>query len=390
MNNSASKIKLSSDWQVVRLGDFIEENKKSSYKVGDALDVGKYPFFTSGENILWGDYYLVEGENLFLSTGGYAHIKYYKGKASYSADTWSLSVKNISTKFLYYRILSLIKFIDSVLFSGSGLRHLQKDDFLNLEIALPKDQREQQKIVYVLDTIQEAVGVQEEIIEKTKELKKTVMAKLFREGTRGEKLKKTEIGEIPESWKVVGLGDKRVSQIIMGQSPPSSSYNEERNGLPFLQGKAEFGDVYPIATKWSSEAIKIAEKGDILISVRAPVGDVNIADRNYCIGRGLASVRAYDHTESRYLFYLLTYKKSVFENIGAGSTFKAIGSDTLKNFLIPLPSLDEQKEIAEILQAIDQKIEIEQKKKVLYEELFKTMLNKLMTAEIRVNNLEIN
>ncbi len=232
--------------------------------------------------------------------------------------------------------------------------------------------------------------MQEKLIEKTKELKRAMMAKLFREGTRGEKLKKTEIGEIPESWEVIELGDKKVSQIIMGQSPSSSSYNEEENGLPFLQGKAEFGDVYPIATKWSSEPIKIAQKGDILISVRAPVGDVNLADRSYCIGRGLAFIRVSDYVESRYLFYLLTHKKSIFENFGAGSTFKAIGSDILKNFSIPLPPLQEQREIAEILQTIDQKIEIEQKKKTLYEELFRAMLDKLMTAEIRVNNVSFD
>lgn len=382
------KTNLPADWQVVKLGVLIEENRKSPLKVEDAKKDGLYPFFTSGETVLSYDNYLVDGENLFLSTGGSAYIKHYVGKAAYSSDTWSLKTTGkIVPKFLYFELLSFLHLIDALLFSGSGLKHLQKGDLKELEVSIPS-KPEQQKIVYVLDTIQEAIGAQEELIEKTKELKRAMMAKLFREGTRGEKLKKTEVGEIPESWEVMKLGDKNVAQIIMGQSPPSSSYNEDGAGFPFLQGKAEFGDTYPSAKNWTSKPLKIAQTGDILISVRAPVGDVNIADRDYSIGRGLAAIHAQNSTDTQFLFYFFSRNKAVFENFGSGSTFKAIGSDILKNFLIPFPSIKEQREIANILQTIDQKIEIEQKKKELYEELFRTMLNKLMTAEIRVKDVE--
>ena len=104
-----------------------------------------------------------------------------------------------------------------------------------------------------------------------------------------KKFKKTEVGEIPVEWEVASLGD--VSYINMGQSPPSETCFDYKNGLPFFQGKAEFGVKYPRVVTWCCSPRKIAEKGDILISVRAPVGDINIAPEKCCIGRGLAAIR---------------------------------------------------------------------------------------------------
>ncbi len=94
--------------------------------------------------------------------------------------------------------------------------------------------------------------------------------------------------KIPKHWKIIELG--KVTKISMGQSPPSSTYNTNRIGLPFFQGKAEFTDLHPIPTKWCNSPKKIAYKNDLLISVRAPVGDLNIADQECCIGRGLAAL----------------------------------------------------------------------------------------------------
>ena len=88
-------------------------------------------------------------------------------------------------------------------------------------------------------------------------------------------MSENKLPEIPKEWKWVRLGE--ITEIILGQSPPSSTYNTEGKGLPFFQGSGEFGKVYPVIKKWCTEPKKVAEKGNILISVRAPVGDVNIA-----------------------------------------------------------------------------------------------------------------
>ena len=117
--------------------------------------------------------------------------------------------------------------------------------------------------------------------------------------------KQTKIGSIPEEWEFVRLGDGEICQIVMGQSPPSSTYNKIQEGLPFLQGNMEFGEIYPSPSIYCSEPIKIAEKNDVLISVRAPVGEVNISPSKVCIGRGLSAIRCNPNRNKLFVFVLL-------------------------------------------------------------------------------------
>lgn len=145
-----------------------------------------------------------------------------------------------------------------------------------------------------------------------------------------------------EDWVEVKLGD--VCNINMGQSPASSTYNMDKNGLPFYQGKAEFGDLHPSPKKWCNKPKKTAKPNDILISVRAPVGDTNISTENCAIGRGLAAI-SYDKC-LRYIFYNLRFSKAKLDKLGTGTTFKAISGKILKEYSIPLPPLPEQRAIA--------------------------------------------
>lgn len=162
--------------------------------------------------------------------------------------------------------------------------------------------------------------------------------------------------ELPEGWRWVRLGDKEVSKIIMGQSPPSFTYNTEKKGLPFYQGKKDFGSHHPTPTVWCSEPKRIAEKGDILISVRAPVGPTNIANEKCCIGRGLAAIRA--KVERDYLLFLLKYNVENLKKKGRGSTFDAINKDKLYDFKIILPPLPERQKIVSKLDRQMEQIEM--------------------------------
>lgn len=186
-----------------------------------------------------------------------------------------------------------------------------------------------------------------------------------------------------DRWPICKLGNQDISNIIMGQSPHSSTYNREGQGIPFLQGKAEFGEIYPDIKLFCSDPIKVALKDDILISVRAPVGDLNIALKECCIGRGLAAIRPNKAVLFYlYLFYILKLYKRFIESISTGSTFKAIKKSDIENFEIPLPPLPEQKKIAEILSTVDQAIEkvdeAIQKKEILK----KGLQQKLLTQGI--------
>ena len=108
--------------------------------------------------------------------------------------------------------------------------------------------------------------------------------------------------ELPKGWVETTLGDTGVSEIIMGQSPPGSTYNKEKNGTPFFQGIKDFGEKFPITTMWCTSPKKIAKKGDILLSVRAPVGTTNWAEEECCIGRGLVAIRPKIQSEYVYCF----------------------------------------------------------------------------------------
>jgi type I restriction enzyme S subunit len=385
-------------WEMKKLGEICEENIKSPFKVEDATNSGEYPFFTSGEGVLTHDEYLVDGENIFLATGGYANVKYYNGKASYSADTWSLKVKNALTRFVYYQILARLKYIDEVLFRGSGLRHLQKKEFLNLEIPIPP-LSVQQKIVKILDTIQSAVDIQEKIIEKTKELKKSLMAELFKYGgpsfRRGRKLKKTEIGEIPEDWEVVRIKD--VGSVITGTTPSTSVKEFWDGDIPFVTPSDFKNDsvyVYQTGRKVTSAGAqkgRIIPKNSILVvCIGSTLGKIALSYEECITNQQINAIICENFKVNPFFVYYFLLKNQGLLKAYAGTTTKPIVKKSLfETFLIPLPSLPEQREIAEILQTIDQKIEIEKRKKELYEELFKTMLNKIMNQEIDVEKMEV-
>lgn len=141
--------------------------------------------------------------------------------------------------------------------------------------------------------------------------------------------------------------------INMGQSPDSSTYNENKNGIPFFQGNADFGEFYPTVRMWCSKPTKIAHEGDILISVRAPIGALNFANCECCIGRGLASLKANDtRCIQKYLWYALESKVGELNAKGTGSTFKAISKSVLSETEIPLPSIEEQRKIAAVLDKV--------------------------------------
>ncbi len=139
----------------------------------------------------------------------------------------------------------------------------------------------------------------------------------------------------------------------MGQSPPSSSYNSNADGLPFFQGKVDFGEVYPNVRVYCNQPTRVAEAGDILMSVRAPVGPTNLARERCCIGRGLGALRPRNELDTKFLLYFLRFREPRIAALGKGSTFEAINRDDLEELEIPLPELSEQRRIAERLEQAD-------------------------------------
>ena len=155
---------------------------------------------------------------------------------------------------------------------------------------------------------------------------------------------------------------KDVCAINMGQSPDSDSYNNNGEGVPFFQGNADFGERYPVVRKWCSAPTKMAAPEDILISVRAPIGAMNYAKEECCIGRGLAALTP-DRTKvsPEFLFWLLKEKNTELNSKGTGSTFKAIGKKVLEETMIPNIPIEKQLEYSEALEKVHAIIQMRKK-----------------------------
>ena len=164
---------------------------------------------------------------------------------------------------------------------------------------------------------------------------------------------------------------KEIVEIIMGQSPKSEFYNTNREGLPFFQGCSEFGALRPVPKKWCTKPLKIAHKDDVLMSVRAPVGALNIADRKCIIGRGLCAMRT-KLNSGRFLYYLLKGNIMEITSLGSGSVYAAINKLTIENHEIEIPSLNIQRKIAAILSAYDDLIENNTRRINILEEMAQT------------------
>jgi type I restriction enzyme S subunit len=158
-----------------------------------------------------------------------------------------------------------------------------------------------------------------------------------------------------EGWIESSL--EEIAEVIMGQSPDGKTYNHSGDGLPFIQGSAEFGEHHPTPEKWCSNPKKIAEPGDLLLSVRAPVGDTNLADQRIAVGRGLSVIRANSNSVTE--FIRLVIQLNVAEMIASSGTgmFASITGKNLKEFKVLLPPLPEQKRIVDLISSIDSYLE---------------------------------
>ncbi len=196
------------------------------------------------------------------------------------------------------------------------------------------------------------------------------------------------IGEIPRYWKIKRL--KYIADLNMGQSPPSEEYNSDQMGTPFLQGNAEFGSHHPTPKIYCPTAKKHANLDDILLSVRAPVGAINVANQEYGIGRGLCAIRPRTNQfECRYAKYLLEVVRTQLHVVATGSTYEAVTVDEVSNLTCVVPPLSEQRQIANFLdrktEQIDELIRIKERQIELLQEQHTALINQAVTKGLDPN-----
>jgi type I restriction enzyme S subunit len=186
--------------------------------------------------------------------------------------------------------------------------------------------------------------------------------------------------EIPQHWDWSDMESE--VYIELGNSPPGDSYNEEGDGEPFLQGASRFGEEYPSEGKYTTEPNKFCKEGDVLITIRAGVGELNRADKEYCIGRGIAALRGEKRITNDYLHYYLMSLKPYWEKVSSGSTYSSITKKDIKNAPLPVPPLEEQKAIVDKLDEIFGSIEEIQDAQEQAEELEKNLKISVIGSEL--------
>jgi type I restriction enzyme S subunit len=339
---------------------------------------------------------------------------YAEGKWTALANTQIIKFENpVTAKFMYYYLNDANKWPKS----GTGQPFISPSVVKNLIVPFPPLPI-QRKIVKILDTIQSAVKIQEKIIEKTKELKKSLMNLLFHYGLAGLrvkelvssrvheltssgieklglKLKKTEIGEIPEDWEVVRLGE--VCNTATGGTPSRSKEDYFNGNILWVKsGEIDDNIIFDTEEKITEEGLnkssaRIFPKNTLLIAMYgATAGKTALLGKEASINQAVCAILPKSQKINiNFLRYFIIQFREKLLSERYGGAQPNLNQFIIQNFKIFLPSLPEQREIAEILQTIDQKIEIEKKKKELYEELFKTMLNKIMGQEIDIGKIEI-
>jgi len=236
------------------------------------------------------------------------------------------------------------------------------------------DYRTQQKLTKLLRLLDDKIELNRQINTNLEQQAQAIFKEMFIDNG----LKNVKKGMLQD-----------IAEITMGLSPDGSSYNEKQLGIIFFQGRAEFSDRFPKIRLYTSQPKRMAMRNDILMSVRAPVGDINIAHHDCCIGRGLASIRSkYNHQS--FLFYtMLNLKKYLDRFNSEGTVFGAISKDALNTIPIDIPSEGKIKHFEQTASPIDTCILNNYKEICCLESLRDTLLPKLMSGEIDVSKIEL-
>lgn len=229
--------------------------------------------------------------------------------------------------YLYYAWQYVFGQVQAVSY-GTVFDTITMKSFEDIEIPVPPVAT-QRRIAQALTVIDDKIESNIQISDKLDQVQKEIFRKRFVDFQDHKNLKKSELGEIPEEYEVRSL--KEFVDIELGNSPKSEYYNEEGEGLPFFQGSKNFGMHYPDVEKWCTSPNKTAEEGDILISIRAPVGDLNKAQFKCCIGRGVTGLSMKNH-RNEFLYYFLKTNSHRWEQYASGTTFNSINKGNIESF----------------------------------------------------------
>ena len=306
-----------------------------------ATESGIYPFFTCAPEPLKIDTYAFDGDVILLAgnnASGNFHCQRYNGKFNAYQRTYVITAKEgFDIDYIFFNLLINLRFFKKIA-QGSQTKFLTMDILNGFELEdVPYSI--QKKLVKGLKFLNQKIAINTAICSDLESIAKLLYDYWFVQfdfpdengkpykSSGGKMVWNKELKrEIPEGWEVKTLAD--VFDITMGSSPAGNSLNECKEGIEFYQGSTDFGELYPTERVYTTAPVRYAKAQDVLMSVRAPVGDINIAMNDCCIGRGLAAIH---HESTMYVWCVINSFRPYFDIFnGNGTTFGALTSDDLK------------------------------------------------------------
>ena len=369
-----------SEWKEVKLGDLVTIKYGKDHK---SLSDGVFPVFGSGGLMRKVDSYIYDKPSLLIPRKGTLNNIIYTEEKFWTVDTmfWTkVDELKTSAKFLYYYLKD---FNFNAFNVGSAVPSLTVPVLNDIDIKLPSTDK-QSDIVGILSSLDAKIETNNKLNEKLEEMAQAIFKSWFVdfEPFKDKPFHETELGMIPEGWEVGSLSD--IATITMGQSPCGTSYNENGEGIIFYQGRTEFGFRFPSIRLYTTAPSRFAEVGSTLMSVRAPVGDINMALLRCCIGRGVASIKSNCDCNS-YIYYLMKSLKKRFDIYnGEGTVFGSVGRDTLRGLLITIPPSSVISDFEMNISKIDSRIKTNELESQRLASLRDTLLPRLMSGELIV------
>lgn len=323
-------------WVTTRLGDFAPLVYGKSLPKRERATGGEVHVFGSGGVVGKHDEALTTGPTIVVGRKGTVGKVYFSPAPCWPIDTTYFVEyeDSLLARYAYYALQSIG--LDKLNYD-STVPGLNRDHAHSIKLRVPSTER-QHRIATVLGTFDDLIENNRRRIEILEEMARLLYREWFVHFRYSEhenvELVDSDLGPIPNGWKVTQLSE--VCSLVMGQSPKSEYYNDVGDGIPFHQGVTDFGSRYPRHTKWTGVNKRVAEAGDILFSVRAPVGRINLAPDRLVVGRGLSAIRAKDGNQN-FLLAQLQDKFAEEDLIGGGTIFNAVTKHDMESILLLEP-----------------------------------------------------
>ena len=376
------------EWKEYKLADVCSRLRSGKgIKSDSVLDSGPYPVIGGNGIRGYANESNFKGECAVIGRqGAYCgNVRFYEGEA-YMTEHAVVVVGNelADTRFLAC-LLSLMHLGN--LSAQSAQPGISVQTLSKQIVSLPSIDY-QKRVSAVIKSLDDKIEVNRRINENLEQQAQALFKSWFVdfEPFKDQPFVESELGMIPQGWKVGSLNE--IADVIMGTSPSGTSYNIEGKGDVFYQGRAEFGFRFPKRNLYTTEAKRFADVDSVLVSVRAPVGDINVAEERCCIGRGLASVKSNKGCNS-FILYLMQSLKPVFDRFnGEGTVFGSINKKAFEDLKVVIPDEKNVFEFDSISSSIDSQIKRTVQESRRLAELRDTLLPRLMSGELKVNDVD--